>query len=134
MSTLNGPQQTRLRQDIATVSDSLDKVDGLYNEWTKLAKTSGYKVLNRATLQTMKNLPGRPGAVAQALEAQIADTTAGLGTIYMGGNSPTDHSLELAGHSLSADWNEETFKEAMKQAHENVKIRNNSIVNSNLLA
>jgi hypothetical protein len=130
MSTLNGPQQTRLRQDITTVSDSLDKVEGLYDEWEKLAKTSGYKVLNKASLSAMKQLPGRAGAVAQALEAQIADTTACLGTIYMGGNSPTDHSLELAGHSLSADWNDETFKEALKQARENVKIRQNSIIQS----
>jgi hypothetical protein len=130
MSTLNGPQQTRLRQDISTVSDSLDKVEGLYDEWSKLAKTSGYKVLNHATLKAMEAMPGRAGAVAQALEAQIADTTAGLGTIYMGGNSPTDHSLELAAHSLSADWNDETMKEAMKQAHANVKIRENSITHS----
>jgi hypothetical protein len=130
MSTLNGPQQTRLRQDITTVSDSLDKVEGLYDEWKKLAPTSGYKVLNRGSLSAMKQLPGRAGAVAQALEAQIADTTAGLGTIYMGGNSPTDHSLELAGHSLSSDWNDETFTEALKQARANVKIRQNSITHS----
>jgi hypothetical protein len=130
MSTLNGPQQTRLRQDISTVSDSLDKVEGLYNEWETLARTSGYRKLNKATLEAMKQLPGRAGAVAQALEAQIADTTAGLGTIYMGGNSPTDHSLELAGHSLSSDWNDETFREGLKQAKENVKIRNNSIIHS----
>lgn len=130
VKTLNGPQQTRLRQDISTVSDSLDKVEGLYNEWEKLAPQSGYKVLNRGTLAAMKQLPGRPGAVAQALEAQIADTTAGLGTIYMGGNSPTDHSLELASKSLSSDWNDDTFKEGLKQARANVKIRQNSIMHS----
>jgi hypothetical protein len=130
MATLNGPQQTRLRQDISTVSDSLDKIEGLYDEWEKLAHESGYRVINHATLQTMKQLPGRAGAVAQALDAQIADTTAGLGTIYMGGNSPTDNSLKLAAHSLSADWNDETFREGLKQAHENVKIRENSITHS----
>jgi hypothetical protein len=127
MATMNGPQQTRLRQDISTVSDSLDKIDGLYTEWETLAHESGYRVLNHATMQTMKQLPGRAGAVAQALDAQIADTTAGLGTIYMGGNSPTDNSLKLAAHSLSADWNDETFREGLKQARENVKIRKNSI-------
>jgi hypothetical protein len=129
MSTLNGPQQTRLRQDITTVSDSLDKIEGLYNEWETLAHESGYRVLNHATMSSMKQLPGRAGAVAQALDAQIADTTAGLGTIYMGGNSPTDNSLKLAAHSLSADWNDETFREGLKQARENVKIRQSSIQN-----
>lgn len=130
MATLNGPQQTRLRQDIATVSDSLDKIEGLYTEWETLAHESGYRAINHATLQTMKQLPGRAGAVAQALDAQIADTTAGLGTIYMGGNSPTDNSLKLAAHSLAADWNDETFREGLKQARENVKIRNSSIMHT----
>jgi hypothetical protein len=130
VATLNGPQQTRLREDITSVSDSLDKVQKLYDEWKKLAPQSGYKVLNRGTLAAMKQLPGRPGAVAQALETQIADTTAGLGTIYMGGNSPTDHSLELASKSLSSDWNDDTFTEGMKQAKANVKIRQNSITHS----
>lgn len=129
MATLNGPQQTRLRQDISTVSDSLDKIEGLYNEWETLAHESGFRVLNHATMSSMKQLPGRAGAVAQALDAQIADTTAGLGTIYMGGNSPTDNSLKLAAHSLSADWNDDTFREGLKQARENVKIRGNSIAN-----
>jgi hypothetical protein len=129
MSSLNSPQQTRLRQDIDTVNDSLDKIEGLYTEWESLAHESGFRVLNHATMASMKQLPGRAGAVAQALDAQIADTTAGLGTVYMGGNSPTDNALKLAAHSLSADWNDETFREGLKQARENVKIRKNSIMN-----
>jgi hypothetical protein len=129
-STLNSSQQVRLRQDIVTVSDSLDKVEGLYNEWKKLAPQSGFKVLNKATLAAMKQAPGRAGAVATALDAQIADTTAGLGTIYMGGNSPTDHSLDLAKKSLSSDWNDQTFTEGLKQARANVKIRQNSILHA----
>ena len=130
ISTLNGSQQTRLRQDISTTSDTLDKVEKLYDEWAKIAPTSGFKVLNKSSLAAMKQLPGRPGAVAHALENQIADTTAGLGTIYMGGNTPTDHSLDLAAKALSADWNDATFREALKQARSNIKIRQNSMLHS----
>jgi len=127
MTTLNGPQQVRLRQAIDTASDSLDKIEGLYKEWQEVAPTSGFKVLNKASLASMKQLPGRPGAVATALDAQIADLTSELGNVYMGGNSPTDHSLSLAGKNLSSDWNKETFEEAIKQARANIGIRKNSI-------
>lgn len=130
IQTLNGPQQLRLQQSITSAGEMLDKIDGLYSEWQNLAPTSGFKVLNKASLAAMKNLPGRPGAVATALDAQIADLTADLGNVYMGGNSPTDHALGLAGKNLSADWNKDTFEEAIKQARANLKIRLNSMKNS----
>lgn len=130
LGTLNGPQQTRLRQAAQTASDSLDKIEGLYAEWQKIAPTAGFKVWNRGVLKTAKNLPGRAGAVATALDAQIADLTSELGNVYMGGNSPTDHSLDLANKNLSSDWNEETFKEALKQARANLQIRMNSITHA----
>ncbi len=130
MQTLNGPQQLRMRQSIESAEGMLDKIDGLYGEWKQLAGVSGYKVLNKATLTAMKNLPGRSGAVAQALDTQIADLTADLGNVYMGGNTPTDQALKLASKNLSADWNEEMFQEGLKQARANVRIRKNSILHS----
>jgi hypothetical protein len=87
-------------------------------------------MLNHAALVAMKNLPGRAGAVATALDAQIADLTADLGNVYMGGNSPTDHALGLAGKNLASDWNQEAFEEGLKQARANLKIRQNSILHS----
>jgi hypothetical protein len=130
LATLNGQQQTRLLQSINSAQDMLTKIDGLYGEWQNLAHQSGYKVVNRGTLQLMKNLPGRAGAVAQALEAQIADLNADIGNIYMGGNSPTDRGLELASKTLQSEWNDETFREGLRQARANVRIRYNSVVNS----
>jgi hypothetical protein len=130
IATLNGPQQERLRQSITSANDMLDKIEGLYDEWRKSAYDLGFKVLNHATLKTMENSPGRAGAVAHALESQIADLNADIGNIYMGGNSPTDRGLELASKALSADWNDQTFHEGLKQARSNVKIRYNSIINS----
>jgi hypothetical protein len=130
ISSLNSTQQVRLRQNIDTASDSLNKLEGLYNEWQKLGPASGFKVLNHGALVAMKNLPGRPGAVAQALDAQIADLTSELGSVYMGGNSPTDHALALAKQNFSSDWNKDTFEEGLKQARANIKIRQNSIIHA----
>jgi hypothetical protein len=127
MGTLNGPQQVRLRQAIETAGDSLDKIQTLYDEWRRLAPVSGFKLANHAALVAMKNLPGRAGAVANSLDAQIADLTAELGNVYMGGNSPTDHSLKLAQQNLSSDWGPQAFEEVMKQARLNIGIRKNSI-------
>lgn len=127
VSTLNGQQQVRLRQAISTASDSLDKIEALYNEFQQLAPTSGIRLINKASLAAAKQLPGRAGAVATNLESQIADITSELGNVYMGGNSPTDHSLALAAKNLSGDWNKQTFEEALKQTRQNIKIRQNSI-------
>jgi len=130
ISTMNGPQQLRLRQAISVASDSLDKIDSLYQEYHSLVGDAGMKAFNKAGLAAAKQLPGRAGAVATALDAQIADVTAELGNVYMGGNSPTDHSLGLAAKNLSSDWNKQTFEEALKQARANIKIRQNSILHS----
>lgn len=130
VGTLNGPQQVRLRQAITTASDSVDKIDQLYNEYHSIVGDTGMKAFNKAGLATAKQLPGRAGAVATALDAQIADLTSELGNVYMGGNSPTDHSLSLAAKNLSSDWNKATFEEGLKQIHQNIKIRQNSITHS----
>lgn len=130
IATLNGPQQTRLAQSISAMPELLDKVDSLYQEWKSVAPTSGFKVLNKASLTAMKQLPGRPGAVANALDAQIADAVGDLATIYMGGNSPTDKGIGLAHQALQSDWNDQSFTEALKQARANVRIRQNSIKNT----
>ena len=127
VASLNGPQQLRLNQSIASASGLLPKIEGLYAEWKKLAPVSGFKIANHAALVAMRNLPGRPGAVATALDTQIAELTADLGNIYMGGNSPTDQALKLGAVALKSDWNPDAFEEGIRQAKLNVGIRKNSI-------
>jgi hypothetical protein len=127
LSTLNGAQQERLRQAISFTSDSTDIIDNLYNEWQRVGPASGIKVLNKAGLAAAKQLPGKPGEVATALEAQINDLVSELGTVYKGGNSSTDESLKLAAGNLKADWNEQTFKRALGLIRTNLKIRKNSM-------
>lgn len=127
MSTLNGPQQERLRQAITFTYDSVDVINSLYDEWKSVGKPSGFSALNKASLAAAKQLPGRAGEVARALEAQINDLTSELGTVYKGGNSSTDESLKLAASNLSADWNEKQFSRALDLIRKNLQIRKNSI-------
>lgn len=130
ISTLNGPQQTRLRQTIAGMPHQLDQIEGLYNEWQRLAPTSGFKLFNRGALALAKQKGGEIGAVAQALETQINDVAAELGAIYQNGNSPTDHALKMAQTNLQADWDGPTFKKLIGLARTNLQIRSNSLRNS----
>jgi hypothetical protein len=130
IASLNSGQQLRLRQTIQTATESLPNIENLYREWQQLAPLNGVKAFNKAELTAAKNLPGRMGAVAQALDGDIADLTSELGNIYMGGNSPTDKALGLAHENLSANWNQETFEEALRQVHKNIGYRYNSIQNA----
>lgn len=124
-STMNGAQQTRLRQATGQVSDSLDLVDQLAQQW----KGGGFPILNKVNLVAATN--GAYGKDAQSLATQlqteIADMTGELANVYMGGNSPTDKALELAGQQLSADWSEDTFKNAVQLAKTNLAYRKNSL-------
>jgi len=126
-ATLNGAQQTRLRQAVDTAIHSLDVIDDLSAKW----KGGRFPLLNRANLALAKN--GIYGAevqsVAQQLEAQISDLTSELGNAYMGGNSPTDHALQLAAKNLSADWSQQVLKDMTNLARTNLQIRQNAIQN-----
>lgn len=130
LATMNGAQQERLRQAVTFAHDSLEQIEGLYDEWQKVGPASGFKVFNRAAIAAAKQVPGRAGEIAQTLEAQIADLTSELGTVYKGGNSATDHGLELAAKNLSIEWNEGQFKSALKALRSNLVIRRNSIMGS----
>jgi hypothetical protein len=91
---MNGSQQLRLNQAINSLPDMLDSVDALAAKW----KGASFPILNKANLALAKGgAYGKDAAsIANQLDAQIADVTADLGNVYMGGNSPTDHALGLA--------------------------------------
>lgn len=130
-ATLNGAQQTRLRQAVDTATHSLEVIDTLAGKW----KGGKYPLLNRANLALAKG--GAYGSdvatVANQLDAQIADVTSELANAYMGGNSPTDHALQLAAKNLSADWDEKVLKDMVKLARTNLQIRANAIKNTGVI-
>lgn len=128
IATMNGAQQLRLNQAINALPDMLDKVDALASQW----KGGRFPVLNKANLALAINGTYGPAvaSVATQLDAQIADVTADLGNVYMGGNSPTDHALGLAAKSLKAEWDQKVLHDMVKLAKGNVTIRRNSINNT----
>lgn len=128
LATLNGAQQTRLRQAIGTATDSLDVIQSLADKW----KGGRFPVLNKANLAAAKNgVYGKDAAsIATQLEGQITDVTAELANVYMGGNSPTDHALKLAEKNLRADWDLKVLTDMIGLARTNLNIRSNSILHS----
>jgi hypothetical protein len=128
IATMNGAQQLRLNQAINALPDMLDSVDALASKW----KAGRYPLLNKANLALAKGgaYGQQAASIANQLDAQIADVVADLGNVYMGGNSPTDHALGLAGRSLKAEWDEKTLHDMVKLAKANVQIRRNSINNT----
>jgi hypothetical protein len=127
LTTMNGPQQLRLRQSIGALPGMLDEVEKFAKQW----KAGKFPPLNAAQLALAQNgaLGTSAATIAASLEAQIADVVADLGNVYMGGNSPTDHALELAGKSLKANWDEKVLLRMIDLARRNVKIRQNSMAN-----
>lgn len=128
IATLNGAQQLRLNQSINSLPDMLDSVDALASKW----KGGKFPILNKANLALAKGgaYGSDAASIANQLDAQIADVTADLGNVYMGGNSPTDHALGLAGKSLQGEWDEKVLHDMVKLARQNVTIRRNSIANT----
>lgn len=128
VASLNGPQQLKLNQSINALPELLDSVDALASQW----KGGRFPILNKANLALAKG--GAYGedvaTVANKLDAQIADVNADLGAVYMGGNSPTDHALALAGKALQGDWDEKVLHSMVGLAKSNVQIRKNSIQNT----
>ncbi len=129
MATMNGPQFTKMRANIDTLSQSLDKVDELATKWD----SNGWNPLNAKELESAaRNDPGfgwtpEQVATATALKDQINNVTAELAGVYMGGNSPTDHAIDLAKSALSADWTKDQLKAMIKLAKENIRYRQNAM-------
>lgn len=125
MQTLNGQQQTRLRQAVSTASESLDVIENLADQWNG----GQFPALNKANLAAAKQgLYGKEAAsIATQLEGQITDVVSELGQVYMGGNSPTDHALQLAEKNLRADWSDKVLRDMVTLARTNLTIRRNSM-------
>jgi len=127
LRSINSTKQLALRQGIETLPPMLDIVEDLARQWA----AGDYPVLNKVRLELAKGGADGPEAavIANDLEAMIADITADLGNVYMGGNSPTDHALRLAAKSLNAEWSEEVLLSMVALARRNIQIRKNSIRN-----
>jgi hypothetical protein len=123
ISSLNSTQQVRLRQTMTTLDHSLEKLEEVYARWQKVGPASGFRKFNKAALTAAQQVGGEAGATAQELVTLINDMVAETANVYMGGNSPTDHALKLAGENLKAEWNEATFTRLLELMRTQLKFR-----------
>ncbi len=125
LGTLNGAQQTRLRQATEQVAETVPLVRTLVTEWD----SSGIPYLSAANLAAAKKgaYGNKAQSLANRLDAQIADMTSELGTVYKGGNSSTDESLRLAARNLQGEWSRKAALDALDQIEQNIKYRRNSM-------
>ncbi len=128
LQTLNGNKVTGLMSSITTAGKSLDVIDELTKQWD----AGKLPALNSLQLKAAKQglLGPQAATIATQLEGQITDVVSELGNVYMGGNSPTDYALQLAGKNLSADWSKKTLMDMTNLARKNLQIRRNSIATS----
>jgi hypothetical protein len=125
--TANGNQQLRLRQALEVVPQHLGLIKGMAQQWNGGA----FPPLNSANLKLAQNGAYGPQAqkLATGLTQQITDLTSEMSYVYMGGNTPTDHAMQLAAKNLSADWSLPTMLNAIDLIGKNIQIRQNSINN-----
>ena len=127
LAAANGPSQVRMAQAVSMIPQQVAKIRYLYDQWKQMAPVSGIKQFNRGAIFAAKQTGGDLGALANALDAQIADLTSELGFVYTGGNAPTDHSFKLAGQNLSANWDEASFDMALKNIEDAARYRKNAM-------
>jgi hypothetical protein len=127
LAASNGPSQVRMQAAIGMIPQQTAKIRSLWEQWKQEASVSGIKQFNRAQLAASKQLGGKAGALANALDAQIADLTSELGFVYTGGTAPTDHSFKLAGANLNSQWDDPSIQMALKNIDDAAVYRRNAM-------
>lgn len=124
-ATLNGTQQTKLRQSVDVATSSLDKVDTNADAWPGL----NVGPLNKGKLAAAKQglLGQQAQSVAAQLDGQIADVTFELAVVYQGGGVPTDEARRLAAKNISDWWAAGTIHDMTNQARYNLNVRKNAM-------
>lgn len=129
LATLNGAQQTRLRQAVNFTYDSLDIVEELNTDAENAMARAG--ITEFAKVQRLAAVQGVFGQEVKSaftkLDNQVSDLISELATVYKGGNSSTDESLELAAMQLSSNWDYQTLKDNIELVRKNLAIRKNSL-------
>jgi hypothetical protein len=123
--TAGGSKQVVIAENIGNVQQSLNKLKELNAEW----KRSGYPSLNslRATIAKGGLVGPDVMKAYNLLQNQVTVASNELGSIYMGGNSPTDQAVRHARDLLQTNWSEDVLDAAADLALENVGYRRNAI-------
>ena len=123
--TMNSAAQLRMRQATRFAYESLDLVEQYANEWD----AGQFPALNSIELAAARQGVLGPEAqrVGTQLHSVITDLQSELATVYRGGLSSTDTSIELAAENLKTEWSKEQLIENVKLMRTTLRIRLNSI-------
>ncbi|HEX5470853.1 MAG TPA: hypothetical protein VFW73_03150 [Lacipirellulaceae bacterium] len=130
LRTLNGAQMTRMMTALNSLDQMIPQLREAYDKWQATGLPGGYKDYNKVALIAAAHGSGPSSGVAQNLLTLINDTASEMSYVYMGGNSPTDHALNLAESNLKGNWNAKTFDSSLELLQKNLQIRRNSIMTS----
>lgn len=138
VATMNGPQMLGLQSAIRFTADALNAIDDPQDQKNDLigqlkaalpASKGISPILNRAVMELAAQGAYGPDAQskAQQLQSQIADMQFEMAVVYMKGNSPTDQGIYKASAQLQSQWSEQTLRDSVQLARENLLRRQNSI-------
>ena len=122
---MNSGKMNSMRTALDTADAGINKIEQLNNEWD----ASGFPALNQVQRLAAESgaLGPHAASIVRQLNAEIADVTSNIGQTYMGGNSPTDHGLELAAHNLGVDWGKNTLNDLLGLARFNINARRSNL-------
>jgi hypothetical protein len=125
VKSINSTQQLRLRQLIPSVLNGIDDLDKLNEDF----KRTGIKAFNKASLEYYANGGGskEQQQIAQKFTSQMTVLADEMGSIFMGGNTPTDRSLDMAQKLFRGDFNDTALKASNEQVKRNLGYRANAI-------
>ena len=125
IKSINSTQQVRLRQLIPSVTQGIGELDNLNEEF----KRTGVKAFNKATMEYYANGGGtkKQQELSQKFISQMTVLADEMGSIFMGGNTPTDRSLDMAQKLFRGDFNDTAVKAANEQVKRNLGYRANAI-------
>jgi len=129
VQTANSINFLRLENAVRFTKDSIPALRRLVADWNVTNKQGQLVTLNQANLALAKEGVFGINAqkAAQAIDTQINDMVAELATVYRGGLTSTDKSLELAAENLRGKWSEPTLLHNIDLIEENLRIREHSL-------
>jgi len=129
-ATLNGRQQTQLRQSANTVIEGLDNLEKLNDQLSSLIPRGNADVLSKTALSAAAEW-GVFGPEAQDIATrvigQMATIQPELANVYQAGGVPSDKAMEQAHKTLNAGMPPLRMKSAISNERDNLRYRLNSI-------
>jgi len=124
LQTKNSIKQVQLRQGIDSVQQSVKHLRDLNEEF----KRTGWTPANKAEIVlAMTGTNPAKREIATKYLTQLNVLTDEMGQVFMGGNSPTDRALKLAGEIFNKDFGFDQMNAALDTVDTNLQFRLNAM-------